>query len=141
MNIVWGIIVVVLSLLAWVGQTVSWLAPAAAVRWRLMEAEADVEPTYWADIGAEARWDAFTLWVMPVAGVLLIADAAVWPYFGLVGGGMYLYFAGRGISARIAMTRRGLRIGAPDSVRIGMAFLAIWGLMAVITIVAAITAL
>ncbi len=30
--------------------------------------------------------------VMVVAGVLLIADVHAWAYFGLVGGGMYLYF-------------------------------------------------
>ncbi|MCP4966191.1 MAG: hypothetical protein GY926_13270 [bacterium] len=82
-----------------------------------------------------------TLWVMAAAGVLLIADAAAWPYLGLVGGGMYLYFGGRGISARLTMTRRGLRIGTPESVRTGIIFLAVWGAMALITIVAAITAL
>ncbi|MCP5035007.1 MAG: hypothetical protein GY939_24645 [Actinomycetia bacterium] len=54
---------------------------------------------------------------------------------------MYLYFAGRGIAARVAMTRRGLRVGTPDSVRIGLALLTIWALMALITIVAAIVAL
>lgn len=77
---------------------------------------------------------------MVAAGVLLIADRAAWPYFSLVGGGMYLYFGGRGITTRLAMARRGLRIGAPESVRIGVAFLAIWALMALITIVAAIVA-
>ena len=141
MNTIWGITVVALSMLAWGGQTIALLAPGAAVRWELMEAEKDVEPTYWADIRAEALWDALTLWVMVVAGVLLIADAGAWPYFGLVGGGMYLYFGGRGISARVTMTRRGLRIGAQNSVRIGVVFLAIWTVMALVTIVAAAVAL
>ena len=141
MNVIWGLVVVVLSLLAWVGQTLSWLAPSTAVRWQLMEAEGDVEPTFWADIRAEAFWDALTLWVMPTAGVLLITNVAAWPYFGLVGGGMYLYFAGRGISARLTMTRRGLRVGSPESVRTGMIFLALWGAMALITIARAIVAL
>lgn len=141
MRVIWGLVVVVLSLLAWAGQTMSWLAPPTAVRWGLMEAEDDVEPTFWADIRAEAFWDALTLWVMPLAGVLLIADAAAWPYAGLVGGGMYLYFGGRGISARLTMTRRGLRVGSPESVRTGIIFLALWGAMASITIAAAIAAL
>lgn len=141
MKILWGIVVVALSSLAWVGQTVSLLAPSAAVRWNLMEAEDDVEPTFWADIRAEALWDALSLWVMVVAGVLLITDGAAWPHFGLVGGGMYLYFGGRGITTRVAMARRGLRIGAPASVRIGVAFLAMWASMALITVVAAIVAL
>ncbi|MDH3307189.1 MAG: hypothetical protein OEO77_06695 [Acidimicrobiia bacterium] len=141
MNVIWGIVVVALSLVAWAGQTLSWFAPSTAVRWQLMEVEDDVEPTFWADIRAEALWDAMTLWVMVAAGVLLIADAAAWPYFGLVGGGMYLYFGGRGISARIAMTRRGFRVGTPENLRTGVIFLAVWGAMALITIVVAIAAL
>ena len=141
MNVIWGIVVVALSLLAWAGQTLAWFAPSTAVRWQLMEAEDDVEPTFWADIRAEALWDAMTLWVMVAAGVLLIADAAAWPYFGLVGGGMYLYFGGRGISARVTMARRGFRVGTPESLRTGVIFLAVWGAMALITIVVAIAAL
>ena len=54
---------------------------------------------------------------------------------------MYLYFGGRGISARITMTRRGLRIGSPESVKTGVVVLATWTLMALITIIAAIVAL
>lgn len=141
MNVIWGIVVVALSLLAWAGQTLAWFAPSTATRWQVMEAEDDVEPLFWADIRAEALWDAMTLWVMAAAGLLLIADAAAWPYFGLVGGGMYLYFGGRGISARVTMTGRGFRIGAPQSVRTGIIFLAVWTAMALITIVAAIAAL
>ena len=141
MNVLWGVVVTVLSLLAWGGQALSWFAPATAVRWRLMEAEDDVEPTFWADVRGEALWDTLTLWTMLVAGTLLIADQSGWPYFGLVGGGMFLYFGGRGILTRAAMVRRGLRIGAPQNVRLGYLFSAIWAGMATVTIIAAIVAL
>ena len=141
MNVAWGVIVTLLSLLAWGGQVVSWLSPETAVRWKLMEAEDDVEPAFWADVRGEAMWDTFTLWTMFVAGVLLSVDSSAWPYFGLVGGGMYLYFGGRGIMSRAAMRGQGLRIGAPENVRLGFAFSAIWSVMALITIVAAIIAL
>ena len=141
MDVFGGIVLVVLSLLAWGGQTISWLKPDTAVKLALMEAEKDVEPTFWADIRGEAAWDALTLWTMPVAGILLIANVDAWAYFGLVGGGMYVYFAGRGLFTRLAMQRRNLRIGSPGSVTIGLTFLAIWGLMGVITIAAAVAAL
>ncbi len=141
MNVVWGVVVVALSMLAWGGQALSWLAPTIAVRWKLMEAEDDVEPTFWADARAEALWDTLTLWTMAAAGALLIADVDAWAYFGLVGGGMYLYFGGRGILARAAMARRGLRIGLPQSVRVGVFFLAVWAVMALVTIVAAIVSI
>jgi len=137
----WGVVVVLLSLLSWGGQALSWFSPATAVRWQVMEAEDDVEPTFWADARGEAVWDTFTLWTMVVAGVLLIVGGAAWPYFGLVGGGMYLYFGGRGIFARVAMMRRHLRIGAPANVRLGLIFSAVWAVMALVTIVAAIISL
>ncbi len=139
--VMWGVVVAFLSLLAWGGQALSWLSPSTAVRWNVMEAEEDVEPTFWADVRAEAAWDTLTLWIMVVAGVLIIVDAGAWPYFGLVGGGMYLYFGGRGIFARVAMTRRGLLIGAPQNVRLGLVFSAVWAVMAVITILAALGSL
>jgi hypothetical protein len=139
-NVLWGIVVVLLSLLSWVGQTVVWFAPATGARLSLSESEGDVEPAYWADIRGEARWDLLTLWTMLVAGVLLIIDSPAWAYFGLVGGGVYLYFAGRGISTRVAMQRRGLRIGDPQSMKLGYAFLTIWGVIALVTIAAAVVA-
>lgn len=106
-----------------------------------MEAEDDVEPTFWADMRGEAIWDTVTLWTMVVAGVLLIADQQAWHYFGLVGGGMYLYFGGRGILARLVMQRRNLRIGAPRNLQLGFVFSAIWATMALVTIVAAVVSL
>ncbi len=119
----------------------SWLAPETAARLTLTEAEGDVEPAYWIDIRGEARWDFFTLWTMVAAGGLLLADSPSWPYFGLVGGGVYIYFAGRGIVTRILMLQQGFRIGAPENVKLGFAFLGIWGVMAMITIIAAVVEL
>ena len=141
MNVFWGIVVVALSLLAWGGQTVSWIAPDLAARLGLMEPEDSVEPTYWADIRGEAPLDFITLWTMVVAGVLLILDNSAWAYFGLVGGGMYVYFAGRGIFTRVAMQHRGFRVGNPLNLKIGYAFLVVWGLMGLIVIAAAVFAL
>lgn len=141
MEIIWGIVVVVLSGLAWGGQTIAWLAPNTAVKLRLMEAENDVEPAYWADICGEASWDFFTLWTMLAGGILLIVAEPAWAYFGLIGGGMYLYFTGRGIFTRVTMRRNGLRIGAPLNLRLGYCLLTIWGMMALITIIAAVVAL
>ena len=141
MGILWGLVVVALSLLCWGGQVISWFAPATAVRLTLMEAEDTVEPTYFADVRGEALWDTLTLWTMLVAGVLLTLDVSAWAYFGLVGGGMYVYFAGRGIVTRRAMQQRGYRVGVAQNVKLGYLFLAVWGVMGCITIVAAVVAL
>ena len=141
MHIVWGVVVVSLSLLAWGGQTLAWLAPRAATRWALTEAEDTVEPSYFADIRGEAPLDAITLWTMLVAGVLLIVGVDGWAYFGLVGGGMHVYFAGRGLFTRLAMERQGFRIGLARNVKLGYFMLAVWGVMGLITIAAAVIAL
>ena len=130
-----------MSLLCWGGQTVSWLAPAAAARLGLTEVEEAVEPAFHADARGEAVWDALTLWVLVVAGGLLIADSSAWPYFGLTGGAVYTYFAGRGLLTRRSMERRGLRIGTAGNVKVAYAFLSIWGAMGLVTIFAAAVAL
>jgi hypothetical protein len=141
MELAWGILVLVLSLIAWLGQLTSWLAPATALRLTLIESEADVEPVYWADIRGEAMWDSLVLWMLPLAALLLILDEPAWAVFGLVGGGAYLYYAGRGIVTRLAIQRRGFRIGASQNVRLGYAFLAVWSAMALITMVGAAASL
>jgi hypothetical protein len=141
MQTIWGILILILALIAWAGQVISWWLPATAVKLTLMEAEEDVEPAFWADVRGEAAWDALTLWPMVVAGILLIADQPSWAYFGVAGGAIYLYFGGRGILTRAAMLRRGLRIGNQKNVTQGMAFLAIWGIVGLVTIVAGIYSL
>ena len=141
MRLAFGVIVLLLGLLAWAGQTLSWLAPVTARKYGLTESEEDVDPVFWADIRGEAAWDAFTLWVAVVAGFLLIVDNAAWPYFGLVAGGAYLYFGGRGILARLAMIRRGLRIGSEQSVGVGLVFLGIWAVMGLALIVTSVVEL
>lgn len=140
MEILWGVVLILLGLLAWGGQTLSRFAPETAERLSLMEAEDTVEQVYWADIRGEALWDFLTLWTLVVAGAFLLFEHEAWPYFGLVGGAIYVYFAGRGILTRKEMRRRGFRIGEPSNVRIGLIMLAVWGIVGLATIfTAAIT--
>ena len=137
-DIAWGIVLIVLSVICWGGQAVSWLAPATAERLTLTEPEDAVEPAFYADVRGEAAWDTLTLWITIVAGVLLIAGNTAWPYFGLAGGAIYVYFAGRGIFTRRSLQQRGLRIGTPQNVTVGYAFLWVWGVMGFVTVIAAV---
>ncbi|MBI9043490.1 MAG: hypothetical protein JEZ06_03340 [Anaerolineaceae bacterium] len=141
MNIIWGVTLTILSSIAYFGQVISAFWPKTAVKLGLTEPEGEVDPTFYADMRGEAFWDAVILWTLPVAGALLILNNSLWPYFGLVGGGMYLYFAGRGIVIRKAMQRRGICIGTDGDLKVAYVFLTLWGLAAVITIVMAIAAL
>ena len=142
MDLFWGVILIIFTLLVcWLGQTISTFSPKLAVKLGLTESESEVEPAFYADVRGEAIWDAMILWTLPVAGILLILNNALWAYFGLVGGGSYLYFAGRGIAVRLAMQRRGIRIGKPGALKLFYVFLALWGLIAVVTIIMAVVAL
>ena len=138
MDIVWGAILVILTLVSWLGQIVSASLPTLAARLTLIEPESDVDPAFYVDARGEAIWDALVLWALPVAGLLLMLDSTWWAYFGLSGGGMYLYFAGRGIVARMALRRREIRIGDPGALRLYYVFLTLWGLAALGTIVMAV---
>lgn len=141
MNIIWGAVLIIFTLIVcWLGQITVVVAPTLATRLGLAEPEADLDPAFAADGRGEAIWDSLILWTLPMAGILLILDNPRWAYFGLVGGGMYLYFAGRGIAQRLAMQRSGIRIGKPEQLKLFYGALVLWGLIAVVTIVMAVMA-
>ena len=123
------------------GQTISAFSPKVAANLGLTEPESDVDPTFYADVRGEAIWDTIILWTLPVAGILLMFNNSLWIYFGLAGGGMYLYFAGRGIAVRLSMQKRGIRIGKPGTLKVAYVFLSLWGLIALVTVIMAVTAL
>lgn len=129
MDVVAGVVVIALSLPCWGGQVVSWFFPSVAQRWKLTEAPESVDPVFAADVRGEARWDAMTLWTMPLAGLLLMVGSEAWSYLGLVAGGMYIYFGGRGIASRMTIKAEGHRIGAPDYLPTAYGALAMWTLL------------
>jgi len=142
MNIIWGIVLILFTLvLCWLAQVINAFSPTLAVKLGVAESEADVDRTYFVDGRGEAIWDALILWTLPVAGVLLLFDNPAWAYFGLVGGGMYLYFAGRLLIVRQMMRRQNIRIGKPETVKLYNVVLILWGLIAVVTVVMAVDAL
>ncbi|MFC2085151.1 hypothetical protein ACFLS9_08845 [Bacteroidota bacterium] len=141
MNIIWGVVLIIFSLLAWGGQIITAFSPKIATKIGLAEPESDVDPTFYIDIRGESLWDTLILWTLPVAGILLLINSNLWIYFGLVGGGMYLYFAGRGIIVRLVMEYNGIRIGNRKTLKTIYLFLTMCGLIAIITIILAVIAL
>jgi hypothetical protein len=138
MNLIWGIVLIIFTLLAWLGQALTAISHSTAAKYGLSEPASDVDPTFYVDIRGEAIWDTIILWTLPLAGILLILNNPLWVYFALVGGGMYLYFAGRGIAVRLAMQRQGIRIGKSKTVKMIYMFLILWGLIAAVTIAMAV---
>jgi len=142
MHLIWGTVLILFTLIVcWLGQVVAATLPRLATRLGIIESEADVDPAFFADVRGEALWDALMLWTLPLAGILLILGNPWWAYFGLIGGGMYLYFSGRGIAQRLSMQGRGIRIGKPGAVKLFNVVLTLWGLIALVTIIMAVMAL
>ena len=141
MNLIWGTVLIIFTLLGWLGQVITVFSAKISAKLGLSEPEADVDPAFFADVRGEAIWDTMTLWILPLAGLLLLLNSTWWAYFGLVGGGMYLYFAGRGTVTRLVMQRRGIRIGKPKTLKVIYLFLILWGMIAVVTIIMAVKAL
>lgn len=141
MDVIWGGFLVVLTLIGWIGQVINAISPQLAAKLGVAEAEADVDPTFFVDGRGEAIWDSLVIWTLPVAGILLMFGNPFWVYFGLVGGGSYLYFSGRILFTRFMMQRHGVRIGTPKNIRVANLFATLWGLAAIVTIAMAIKAM
>ena len=142
MNLIWGVILIIFTLIVcWMAQVINAFSPKLAARLGVTEPESDVDPTFFVDGRGEAIWDALILWTLPVAGTLLLLNSPWWAYFGLVGGGMYLYFAERMLVVRLLMRRRRIAIGKPETVKLYNAVLVLWGLLAAVTIIMAVAAL
>ncbi|MCK4797484.1 MAG: hypothetical protein KAT05_08890 [Spirochaetes bacterium] len=141
MNMIWGIILIVLVLISWVGQIITAISPKAAAKLGVCEAEAEVDNTFFVDQRAEAVWDSFTCWPLLVAGILLLLNIKIWAYFGMVGGSIFFNFSGRGIITRIAMQRKGIPIGNSKSLAVNHLFMTLWLVMSIITIIMAVKAL
>ena len=137
MEVLWGTVLAVLGLAAWGGQTVTVVSRETAERFGLTERVSTVDPAFCADVRGEAAWDVLTLWTLPLAGALLVFGEPSWAYFGLVGGGTYAYFGGRGIAQRLSMRRFGVRIGTPETVRTAFAARTVFGVAGLLTTVVA----
>ncbi len=138
MNFIWGVILISITLKCWIGQIIIAFSPKVAAKIRIIEPESDLNPTFFTNMRGEAIWDAISLWTLPVAGMLLIINNNLWTYFGLIGGGMYLYFVGRTITSNLTLQRNKINIGKSKKLKVKLMILTLWGFAAVITIIMAV---
>lgn len=137
----WGIFIALIGFIGWIGQVLTIVSPQLAVKLGMAEPASEVDPVFLTDFKAEALWDIFILWNLPVAGVLLAFNNPLWIYFGLFGGSTYLYFSGRNIIQRISLNRKGIRIGTAQNIKLAYIFCFLWGVSGAVTIGLAISSL
>ncbi len=122
-----GVVVLIVGLICWIGQSLTFLAPSVAVKLGLLEPEEEMDPTlYIIEARAQGLNDMLLTWTLPLSALLMLLEHPLWPYLGLIGGGIYIYFSGVIILARVFLKRRGMKVGPPSSERAAYVFGVIW---------------
>ena len=133
-----GILVLVLGLFAWVGQSLSLLAPSLALTLGVLEPEDEMDPAlHVIEAKAEAVMDMLLGWTLPAAALLMVLDHPLWPYLALFGSAVFLYFAGLISLSRFFLKRAGRKVGRPAAERAAYLFGGLWALSSVTMIVLA----
>ena len=134
-----GILVLVLGLIAWVGQSLTFVAPSIAIRLGVLEPEDEVDPTlHIIEARAEGLVDMLLAWTLPASALLMILDHPSWPYLAFFGAGVFLYFSGLITLSRVFLKGTGRKVGRPASERAAYLFGGLWAACAVMMVVFAV---
>ena len=138
MTITIGIFVIIAGLICWAGQSLSFISPNSALKLGLLEFPEEMDDTFYI-IEAKALGlnDMLLTWTLPLSGFLMLFKHPIWPYLGLVGGGIFIYFAGLIILSRVFLKKHGKKVGGPSSERTAYVFSVVWILAALSMIVLA----
>jgi len=122
-----SIAVLIAGLIAWLGQSLAFLAPSIAVKLGVLEPEDEVDPTlYVVEARAMGLSDMLLGWTLPVSALLMFIGHRIWPYLALIGSGIFIYFSAVIILNRVYLKRRGKKVGRSASERAAYVFSAIW---------------
>jgi hypothetical protein len=133
-----GILVLVLGMIAWVGQSLAFLAPSLAVSLGVLEPENEVDPTlHIIEARAEGLADILLAWTLPTSALLMILGHPLWPYLALFGAGVFLYFSALITFSRIFLRGAGRKVGRPASERAAFLFGGLWAACSIAMVVLA----
>ena len=122
-----GILVLLLGSFAWIGQSLSFLAPAVATRLGVLEPEGEIDPSLRIIEGkAEGLMDMLLAWTLPASALLMLLDHPSWPFLAIFGGGVFLYFSGLISFSRIYMKAAGKTVGSVASEKAAYLFGGLW---------------
>ncbi|NET38906.1 MAG: hypothetical protein F6K19_44165 [Cyanothece sp. SIO1E1] len=139
MKIAIGIAVIVAGLICWIGQSLSFFAPALAAKLGVCEVEGEMDSVlYLIETKVHGLTDIALTWTLPLSALLMILKVSSWPIFALIGGGVYLYFSSIIILNRVFLKRHGRNVGKASSEYGAYAFGCIWIISAIAMITLAI---
>jgi hypothetical protein len=134
-----GVLVIVLGLICWLGQSLVVFVPHVAEKLGVGEPEEELDRSmYLFERFSQGIPDMLFTWMLPASALMMLLDYALWPILALVGGGVYLYFPSVFSITRIVLKREGLKVGSHASEVTAYVFGALWTLSAVCMIVLAI---
>ncbi len=122
------IFILLISLIAFIGQFISAVKPKLAAKLGVMEPESEVDPLFFAYEKAIALADLLVSWTLPVACILFFMNNSNWVYFGIIGGTIYFYYFGLITFSRLIMQNRKMRIGSSKDIRNAYIMAFLWGL-------------
>ncbi len=110
-----------IALLLYVGQIISAANFSLAQRLGLQESPDHADPLFnhlelWT-----ARWDVWSLWTLPAAGILMLIDHWLWPYAAMIGGGAFVDAGGREAAKIFGLKEQGVRVGSQREFLVAMA--------------------
>ncbi len=139
---VMGVLVILLGLICWIGQTLVVVAPGVAVKLGVGEPEEEIDRSmYLFERYSQGIMDILLTWMLPAAALMMLLDVKQWPLFALVGGGVYLYFPGVFIITRIVLQKDGKMIGKPASALTAYVLGVLWTLSAIFMLALAVAEL
>ena len=134
-----GILVIVLGLICWLGQSLVVFVPDVAVKLGVGEPEEAIDRAmYLFERFSQGIPDILLTWILPASALMMLLDYQHWPILALIGGGVYLYFPSVFSITRIVLKREGLKVGSPASQVAAYVLGALWTLSAIYMIVLAI---
>lgn len=137
-----GIFIIIVGLIVFIGQALSFFAPDIATKIGLNDPEEEMDRSlYVIETKANGLSDILTAWILPLSGLLMILNHPSWSFLALIGSGIYVYFALLAVFSRMFLKREGFRVGSVPSEKVAYIFSVIWIIGAVAMIVLAINQL
>ncbi len=117
MNLTIGILCTAMAFF-YIGQLISMIDFPLAQRLGLQETADQADGIFTRLELGTARWDLFVLWVLPVAGILMLIAHPLWPVAALVGGAIYVDTGGREAFKWLGLREEGVRLGSAGQRRL-----------------------
>lgn len=139
MTTLFGILGIVVRLIVFIGQGLSFFAPELATKLGANSPADEMDDSFYIiETKANGLSDILLTCIFPLAGFMLIIDHPNWVYPALIGGGIYIYFAFLTIFSRLFLKAHGKQVGSTSGQKVAYIFSVTWIFCSVTMIILAI---